>query len=102
MNNTDNIFPLTKEEILLNFNHVFNNEFQTRTLEYDTVWNLWTNKLNNWFINENYTKGYSTASILINKQGEKDYVEFWKYFKNGRITYGYSFKRREMFNEILK
>ena len=98
----DNVFPLTKEEILGNFNHVFNNEFQTRRIEHDFVWNLWTDKtFHNWF-SESYTKGHSTAAILIDKDGQKDYVEFWKYYRRGRIEFAYSFKRRELFNEILK
>lgn len=100
---TDNVFPLTKEEILGYYNHVFNNEFQTRTIEHDFVWNLWTDQtFHNWFSNT-YTKGHSTAAILIDKDGQKDFVEFWKYYdRKGRISYAYSFKRREMFNEILK
>jgi hypothetical protein len=97
----DNIFPLTKEEILENFQHVFNNAFQARTIEQDSVWNLWTDEdWRNWF-SEGYTKGHSTAAILINAQGEKDYVVFWKYYRDGRVQHGYSFQKREMFNTIL-
>jgi hypothetical protein len=98
----DNIFPLTKEEILGNFNHVFNNEFQTRRIEHDFVWNLWTDETHfNWF-RDTYTKGHSTAAILVDKDGQKDYVEFWRYYGRHGVSYAYSFKRREMFKEILK
>jgi len=104
MNNRrhDNIFPLTKEEILANYGHVFNNQFQTRTIEFGSVWNLWTPYRPYGYFSNGYTKGHSTSTILINKQGEKDYVEFWKFWKNSKVCYGYSFKRRDMFNEILK
>jgi len=96
----DNIFPLTEEEILQHFDHVFNNQFQTRTMA-NGVWNIWTNERHRDWFNEGYTKGYSTASILINKEGEKDFVEFWKFYKDRRIQYGYSFKKREQFPTIL-
>lgn len=97
----DNIFPLTKEEILEHFPHVFNNPFQTRTIEHGSVWDLYIDKkFYNWFT-EGYTKGHSTATILINKQGEKDYVEFWKQYKNYKVQYCYSFKKRELFPTIL-
>lgn len=99
---SDNVFPLTKEEVLEHYPHVFNNHFQTRTLEGDFVWNLWTNERNGGWFCDSYTKGHTTAAILIDKNGEKDYVEFWKYIRNGTVHYGYSFKKREMFNEILK
>ncbi len=100
-NRQDNIFPLTKEEIVQKFDHVFDNPFQTRTIEGDCVWNLWTNETHHDWFSNGYTKGHSTSAILINKQGEKDYVEFWKFYKNNRISYGYSFKKRELFKEIL-
>jgi hypothetical protein len=99
---TDNIFPVTEEEILREYDHVFNNDFQTRTIQSGAVWNLWTNSTHyNWF-SDGYTKGHSTSAILINKDGEKDYVEFWKQWKDNKVQYCYSFKRRSMFNEILK
>ena len=31
----------------------------------------------------------------------KNGLEFWKFYKNGRISYGYSFKKRELFPTIL-
>ena len=99
--NQDNIFPLTKEEILEHYDHVFNNQFQTRTIEGDTVWNQWTNENHSGWFSNGYTKGHSTSAILIDKNGEKDFVEFWKFYKNGRISYGYSFKKRELFLTIL-
>jgi hypothetical protein len=97
MQNTDNIFPLTKDEILEHFQHVFNNSFKTRKIECDTVWNLWNDKVSS----ESYTKGYSTSAILIDNNGEKDYVEFWKMYKKGKFQYCYSFKKRELFPTIL-
>ena len=72
-NRPDNIFPLTKEEILANFDHVFNNPFQTRTIESDSVWNLWTDQRHyGWFV-DGYTRGHSTSAILINSQGELNF-----------------------------
>jgi hypothetical protein len=97
----DNIFPLTKEQILANYEHVFKNPFQSRTIESGSVWNLWTNHTHHDWFGNGYTKGHSTSAILINKEGEKDYVEFWQFYKNSRISYGYSFKKRELFKEIL-
>lgn len=100
----DNIFPLTKEEILTEFPHVFHNNFQVRTFVGEP-WNLWNDILGeyDWLRGERRkTKGYSTSAILIDKNHEKDYVEFWKFFKNGKWEFGYSFKKRENFNEILK
>jgi len=98
--NQDNIFPLTQQEILEQFPHVFKNPFQTRII-HGGVWNTHTNHNNNSWFSESYTKGYSTSAILINKDNEKDYVEFWKYYKNSKIHYAYSFKRRELFPTIL-
>ena len=100
-NRHDNIFPVTEEEILNHFNHVFNNPFQTRTIQNGSIWNIWTNETHEDYFSYGYTKGHSTSTILINKQGEKNYVEFFKFYKNSRISYGYSFKRRNMFKEIL-
>ena len=97
----DNIFPLTQEEILLNYDHVFNNAFQSRTIEDGAVWNIWNNERHFGWFSESYTKGYTTSTILINKQGEKDYVEFFKFYKDRKYQFGYSFKRRSMFKEIL-
>jgi len=97
----DNIFPLTKEEILEIFPFVFENNFQSRTIEDDFVWNIWIDKKSHDFFHTTYTKGYSTSAILIDKHGVKDYVEFWRYYRGG-VCYGYSFKDRGMFKEILK
>ena len=98
----DNIFPLTKEEIVEHYPHVFNNNFMSRTINGAFVWNIWVDRNHGGWFSDGYTKGHSTSAILLNNQGEKDYVEFWKYYKGGRIQYGYSFKKRELFNEILK
>ena len=100
-NQHDNIFPVTEEEILREYDHVFNNPFQTRTIGTGGIWNQWTNKRHFGWFSDGYTKGHSTSAILINKQGEKDYVEFWKQWKHNKIQYCYSFKKRELFNEIL-
>ena len=102
MNNyrQDNIFPLTKEEILEHYEHVFDNPFQKRIILGDP-WNQWTDENHHSWFGDGYTKGHSTSAIVINQQGEKDYVEFWKFYKNGRISYGYSFKCRELFPTIL-
>ena len=97
----DNIFPLTKEEILANFDHVFDNPFQSRTIECGSVWNTWTDENHHSWFGNGYTKGHSTSAILINRQGEKDYVEFWRFYKNGTWCHGYSFKQRELFPTIL-
>lgn len=98
--NQDNIFPLTEQEILEQFPQVFNNPFQTRTIV-GRVFNIHTDHISHSWFSESHTKGYSTSAILINKDNEKDYVEFWKYYKNSKIQYGYSFKRRELFPTIL-
>jgi len=98
----DNIFPLSKEEIIEHFPHVFKNPFQTRRIANGCVWNLTINETHSGWFTNGYTKGQSTSTILINKNNEKDYVEFWRQYKHGRIQYCYSFKKREMFNEILK
>ena len=100
-NRPDNIYPLTKEEILEHFPHVFNNQFQTRKIADDFVWNISINKRHYGFMVDTYTKGESTSAILIDKNNEKDYVEFWKQYKRGRVEYCYSFKKRELFKEIL-
>jgi len=90
----DNIFPLTKEEILEQYPQVFKNSFQTRTIE-GKVWNEWTDRNHFAWFSNGYTKGHSTSAILINKDGEKDLVEFWRHYKDGKVQYGYSFKKRD-------
>lgn len=102
-NKQDNIFPLTEQEILEHYPHVFNNQFQTRTIE--QVWNQWTDeKFYNMF-RSGYTKGHSTAAIVVTKQGEREYVEFWQYngdYRNNyKKQYGYSFKTKESAKNIL-
>ena len=97
----DNIFPLTKEEILEHFEHVFDNPFQKRTIEAGAVWNVWNDRDHHSWFGNGHTKGYSTSAILINAQGEKDYVEFWRFYKDGKWCNGYSFKKRELFPTIL-
>ena len=97
----DNIFPLTKEEILEQFDHVFNNQFQQRRIADGQVWNTSIDKTHSGWFSNGYTKGQSTSAILIDKNNEKDYVVFWRYYKDGRIQYGYSFKKRELYKEIL-
>ena len=104
MNEPDNIFPVTEQEILEHYSYLFKNPFQTRTISVGNVWNVhcpitfhhnWS-----WYC-ESYTKGNSTSAILVNSKGEKDLVEFWKYYRDGRVQYGYSFKKRELYPTIL-
>ena len=99
-NKPDNVFPLTKKEILEHFPHVFHNNFQTRTMWCDPF-NLWTNESYANFFCEGYTKGHSTAAILINKDDEKDYFEFWTQYKNGRVQHCYSMHSRDHYPTIL-
>lgn len=89
----NNIFPLTKEEILENFPHVFKNQFQSRTIVRDHVWETSIDE-NHFGFFGGYTKGVSTSAMLIDKNGEIDHVEFWQQIKHGRIQYCYSFKKR--------
>ena len=96
----ENIFPLTREEILEHFQHVFNNPFETRTIQ--DVWNVHNDeKSYNSFFGDGYIRGYSTATILADSKGEKDYVVFWKYYRRGKTQYAYSFKKRSLFPTIL-
>ena len=97
----DTNFPLTEEEIYEQFDRVFKNEFETRTVQ-GSFHNVWTES--SWFdliTGRSYNKGYHTQAILINSSGEKDMVWFWKYYKHGKVRYGYSFKKRELYPNIL-
>jgi len=93
-NRPDNTFPLTEDEILLHFPRVFNNEFNNRAIV-GSAWNIHHDKTHMTYFGNSYTKGYSTAVELLDKNGEIDVVWFWKFIKNGRYQFGYSFKKRE-------
>jgi len=99
-NRPENIFAVSQEEIQEHFQHVLNNQFETRTIVQGEIWQNYVDKSHGFF-SDGYTKGHSTAAILKNSKGEKDFVEFWKTYKDRRVQYGYSFKKRELFPTIL-
>lgn len=98
-NERENTFPLTEDEILINFEHVFNNNFMSRAI-IGSCWKIWHNKIHDGLFTNTYTKGYCSAAELLDSKGEIDTVWFWKYHKHGRIQYGYSFKKRELIETI--
>ena len=103
MSYPDNIKPLTVQEIVENFQHVLNNQFEHRSIV-GCTWDVFTPyvKYDSYFSSNYYSQGYHTNAILLDSKGETDLVKFFKSFRHGRWEYGYSFTNRELTKELLK
>jgi hypothetical protein len=86
------LFPLTKEEILNNFYHVFNNEFMKREF-LSNVDIYFSYSSFSWvFDSVRITKGYYTRVETKNSNGEIEVVHFWKMVKRYKYEFCYSFQ----------
>ena len=87
------LLPLTKEEILNNFSHVFDNEFMKREFLSNVDIYFSYSSLNWVFGSVRITKGYYTLVETKDSNGVVELVHFWKFFKRNKYEFCYSFKR---------
>jgi hypothetical protein len=97
--NTIEIAPIPHDQLKEHFPHVFNNDFETREIEF--VYDSHFDKQHYcWFGGYSNTKGdYTDVLVTRKSDGKQERIHFWKmagdYKNNYKTKYCYSIQREK-------